>query len=123
MTSLKVLFFKYKISIFLGVIGSIIATGLYKTSEWAINVPYDDKYVAVVLARKQIDVGIPAEFQKGFDSGSTNKGQFFETKDGNKVRIRAMEDFGSIDEAKRIAIELIKDKNCILVIGKGDGKK
>jgi ABC-type branched-subunit amino acid transport system substrate-binding protein len=99
------------------IILGIVATALWAGVEWWMSKPYFDPYVAVVLAREHIDFGIPAEFQKGFDSGMTNRGAFFLTKDGKKVRVRPMEDFGSEEEAQRIATELAADETCILVIG------
>jgi ABC-type branched-subunit amino acid transport system substrate-binding protein len=96
---------------------SLLAAAIWASMTWLASKPFFDPYVAVVLARKQIDFAIPAEFQIGFDRGQLNKANFFETKNKRRVRIRPMEDFGSIIEAERIANELLNDPNCILVIG------
>lgn len=104
--------FSIAASLFIGIFASV----LYDFGKSYFDGAFKP-YVAVVLARKQVDFGVPAEFQKGFDKKFNGKGAYFETKDGRKVDIKLFEDFGSIEEAKRIAKELANDEECILVIG------
>jgi len=104
-------------SIIVTIVVGLVTTAIWKTGEWWTDKPFFEPYIAVVLAREQIDFGIPAEFQAGFDSNTKNTGDYFVSHDEKKIRIQKLEDFGSIDEANRIANVLLKDENCILVLG------
>lgn len=84
---------------------------------WWRSGPDFEPYVAVVVSKESIDFAIPEEFLRGFQDGASEGRTFIETRDGRKVDIRTLEDLGSVDEAARIAQQLVTDENCILVIG------
>jgi ABC-type branched-subunit amino acid transport system substrate-binding protein len=98
------------------VLGAIIAGAV----TWGVRLGLDwwkrriqsSSYVAIMMSRKDPTFTIPEEFLKGFGT----KGPIT-TKNGAVISIRLKEDCYSIIEAERLAKELIKDKNCVLLVG------
>lgn len=97
-----------------GIVGWIISKFFdFSTQRLTAKHPY----IAVVMSTKSVDFPIPGEFLRGFQDGFPGGKTFLETKGGNQVDIKIIEDLGSVDEAARIAHDLAKDPDCILVIG------
>jgi hypothetical protein len=99
------------------VVAGAIGTVLVSVVLWLWNDPTFEPYVAVVMSTQSIDFTIPSEFLRGFQDGAGGK-NYLDTRDGlRRVGIQIFEDYGSTEEAARIAGELLNDRNCILVIG------
>jgi len=96
-----------------GIVGAVMTILLTRVQEAVATQPY----IAVVVSTKAVDFPIPGEFLRGFQDSYIQGKAYIETRDGRKVDIRTIEDLGSVDEAARIAKQLVDDKNCILVIG------
>jgi len=95
------------------VIGRITTTALNRHDTGGLRF---EPYIAVVVSKESVDFPIPEEFLRGFQDGSSGK-TYLETRDGRKVDVRTFEDLGSVEEARRIANDLVHDQNCILAIG------
>src|SRR5215216_4324517 len=73
---------------------------------WYYGKPSFRPYIAVVVSTGSIDFPIPEEFQRGFQAAFQRAG-VLESRDGRKINIEYPQDFGSVDEARRIAKELV----------------
>lgn len=102
-------------------VGAIVGLIVRENYSYLKSKPSFKPYVAVVVATQRIDFPLPLEFLRGFEQEKKSKGKsFIEARNGCKVDIQTREDLGSVDQAVRVANELLSDKNCILVIGNSD---
>lgn len=99
-----------------GFIGALIGMPLQALWNF-LRRPHASPYIAVVVSEKSVDFPIPGDFLRGFQEASAGSPTYIAARDGMQVDIRTVEDLGSVDEAARIANELVQDRNCILVIG------
>lgn len=75
-----------------------------------------ERYIAVVVSERSVDFDIPKEFKAGFESGM-NRLTSIAIPGGGSVGIVYREDGGDVEQATRIARELLADPNCTLVVG------
>lgn len=100
----------------LGLATSVVG-GLVVVAIW----PYLDgwprfqPYIAVVVSQEAVDFPIPKEFLDGFQKAAHDG--YVLSRDSKRVEIRIREDYGSVEEARRIATVLAQDEECVLVIG------
>jgi ABC-type branched-subunit amino acid transport system substrate-binding protein len=107
----------HRVPLLVGFTASLLATLLWALFNWYLGKPGFQPYIAVVVSTKSIDFPIPTDFLRGFQDASSGSAGFIEDRDNRKLTIKTLEDYGSVDEARRIAQELLEEKNCILVIG------
>jgi ABC-type branched-subunit amino acid transport system substrate-binding protein len=96
------------------VAGLLVALIIWLVTYWQGR-PGFSPYVAVVVSQKAIDFPIPKEFLEGFQNAANS--ETIETRNRRRVDVQIREDYGSVEEARRIAADLVHDPNCILVIG------
>lgn len=102
---------------FIGTIGGIIL-GLFIAGFWDdfLNLFSAEPYLAVVVANETVGFELSKEFRNGWSYALGNK-DYFVSKGGKEIKIVYPETNLLEDEALRIANELDKDENCIMVVG------
>lgn len=75
------------------------------------------KYIAVVMSGTDRTFTIPLEFKQGF--GDETK---ITTSKGQNISIEKKDDQYSIEQAKIIADKLVKDENCVMIIGNSNSQ-
>ncbi len=95
----------------------VISTLLDLGKDVVIDASHQEKYIAVVMSKSDETFTIPTEFLTGF--GSSNH---LKTKGGEVVKISYRDDHYSVEEAERVAMELVNDENCVMIIGNSNSE-
>jgi ABC-type branched-subunit amino acid transport system substrate-binding protein len=107
-----------------GIVIAVISFLVVGAATWGLTLALDkvkndtvasitgDKYVAIVMSKSDETFTIPDEFLTGFGSSAQ-----LTTRGGSVVKVSYKDDHYLPGEAERVAEELVKDENCVMIIG------
>lgn len=98
------------------VLGAVIG---HYVERWITKPEVEEPYVAVIMSPESPLSSVSKEFLQGFHTKEQGK-DFVLTAHGRRVAIREYDDLDNEADAERYAQKLLKEPNCVLVLGNSD---